>query len=808
VTSLILVLISTVLAADEAGPVLRPEAVEALFVEPARPATIRWRADRDLPSDSLAYTLRDFQDREVGTGTTQRLDPRTVAVQLTLAQGYYELELSGVATRFGLVALPASAQPPHPFFCIDSAISWLVRDDDLRPGLVRILRRSGMAMSRERLSWGEIQPVRERFDWNGHSGYETVRQLHAGQQVPVLEMFHSATPWSGTVGKYPEDLLGTAAAWREITRRWRSTWGGLEIWNEPDIFFGDLLPADQYVALVKTLAWAVNHEAPDMTLVGGVMAHYHRPFLDTAAEGGMLDCVDVASFHTYDRAARMQELVGKYRDWLAAHGRPDMPLWITESGRPWKKGPSRPPADQDAASALDITRKAIEVRACGVARYFAFVYPFYEENENNFGMLDRWGTPLRSFAAYAQAARALGGKQYLGDLCLGESAPAARVFGDQHEAVAVLTAAAGTSQTAVVGDLPVRRAEALDGRKIEVSGAGEVPLSDGLAYVWFDRAAVAQRLDTQTEAMRLWKLGQTPPPRRQSPSPIVLRWQIDPAALKPETAGYRVVGEAPGKARLAIRAFNLGEQPAEFRLVLDAGEAPVRISGENSRAVRVPAAGFAEADWEVDLSEAFALSDHIKIVVRPTGDVPERTLPLAVSLIGQPTIAQQLARYAQRVRLPFGEAARWQPNIPSHGRLDLKPQPDNSVSFSARFTNGDRWVYPSFQLPDELDVSRFSALVLRARCERPAAVRVFLWEGDRGVGYLTATSIIPADGQWHAAEVRFDELTLSSANAPDDNDRLDLGQVRRIAIGMNSDMPDNRLEISEAYLVGPRVETK
>ena len=197
----------------------------------------------------------------MGTGTAERPDPRTVAVQVTLAQGYYEIELSGVRERFGVVALPTSSQPPDAFFCIDSAMSWLVRDDDLRPGLVRILRRSGIAMSRERLSWGEIQPVRERLDWNGRSGYETVRQLHAEQQVPVLEMFHSATPWSGTVGKYPDDLIGTAASWREITRRWRSTWGALEVWNEPDIFFGDLLPADQYVALVKTLAYAVDREA-------------------------------------------------------------------------------------------------------------------------------------------------------------------------------------------------------------------------------------------------------------------------------------------------------------------------------------------------------------------------------------------------------------------------------------------------------------------------------------------------------------------------------------------------------------------
>ena len=100
-TSLILVLMSTIPAADEAGPALRPEAVESLFIEPDRPATIRWRADRDLPADSIAYTIRDFHDREVGTGAAERPDPRTVAVQVTLAQGYYELELSGVPTRFG-----------------------------------------------------------------------------------------------------------------------------------------------------------------------------------------------------------------------------------------------------------------------------------------------------------------------------------------------------------------------------------------------------------------------------------------------------------------------------------------------------------------------------------------------------------------------------------------------------------------------------------------------------------------------------------------------------------------------------------
>lgn len=846
-----LLLLSLAGAAETAPVMLRVQGIETLLIAPDRPATIRWRAEGPLPADPVRYRVEDFRDSEVCAGIAQRLDRQTIELTLTLAQGYYEVEFAGVAARFGVVAAPARSRPGDPFFAIDSAMSWLVRDPALREGLVGVLRRSGIAMARERLNWGEIQPTRDRFDWNGPRGYETLRQRYAAQGVSLLEMFHSATPWSGTVGKYPGDLVGTAAAWQSIARRWGTMWGGLEIWNEPDIFFGDHLPADQYAAVVKTLAYAVHAQAPDTPLVGGVVAHYHRPFLDTVAACGMLDCVDAASFHTYDQAARMQTLVSQYRDWLAAHQRADMPLWITESGRPWRRGRDRPPADQDIASALDITAKAIEARACGVTRYFAFVYPFYEENENNFGMMDRHGTPLRSFAAYAQAARVLSGKRYLGDLPLDGAQAPVRIFGDGRETVAVLTrsttiaalrsvetpspSAADRGEAAVPGDTaapgggeresgaapastapgpadkrPVEaaesprrlRAEALDGRRIELGDKGEIPVVDGLAYVWLDEAT-PMRLDTDTDAMRLWRLGQAASRRRAAPSPVVLRWQNDPASFHPETAGYRVVGEGSGPHRVVVRAFNLGEVPTDLRLRLDFEDSAARIEDPNPCRVHAAAGGFVDATWNVDLATAFAQADRVTATVRPIEDGTTGALPLTVALIGSPTLDQRLARHARRVRLPLGDSTRWRSNVSANGHLEIEPQPDESVVLTVRFDQGDRWVYPYFELPDELDPRRYTALVLRARCARPATVRIFLWEGTRGVGYLTVGGLIPADGQWHAAEAPFSELTLSPANAPDDNDRLDLDQVRRISFGMNSEADENRLEISDAYLVGP-----
>ena len=92
-------------------------------------------------------------------------------------------------------------------------------------------------------------------------------------------------------------------------------------------------------------------------------------------------------------------------------------------------------------------------------------------------------------------------------------------------------------------------------------------------------------------------------------------------------------------------------------------------------------------------------------------------------------------------------------------------------------------------------------LDLRARCARPASVRIFLWEGDKDIGYISADPIIPADGMWHVGRVPFRDLFPSTANTPDPNGRLDLGQVRRISLGMNYAVNENTLEVSDLYVV-------
>jgi hypothetical protein len=790
--------------ANGLGAELVPVGVDRFFVTPGQPSILQWKTESDQPPRATQYTLHDYRDQVLSTGTAQPAEGGLLQATLTLREGYYEIEFPESRQRFGVMAVAAYEGQVDLFFAIDAAMSWLVSDDDIREGLVKILARAGVGMSRERLRWSDVGRPADTFDWDGHRRYETLRHVYRENAVEVLEMFHDAPGWLGRVGKYPEDLVTAASQWQQIARRWRPTWGALEVWNEPEIMFGDYQPADQYVPLVRTISYQLQQAGIDVPVVGGVFAHYQQRYLDTAAANGFLDAVDVVSFHTYGRAPQMETLVGNYRQWLAGCDREAIPLWITECGRPWSRGTGRPPVAEDAESALDITMKAVEARCCGIARHFPFVYPYYEERESNFGMMGRRATPLRAMAAYVQLVDQLAHKQYLGDLRV--DAPGltrARVFaGDQH-AVAVLYTGKVDADAAVQLDLPsaaIRSIQGIDGRPLEPSQGREAPIPDGLTYRELDREVLTERLVTDTPAMRLWKAGRREAPRPAPLAPVLLRFTADAAAMKPEVEGYRVRSEAVSRLPLRVKLFNLDGKEHQVKLSLPDDVHP--IDGSPGQSATVPPGASAEVVWQVDLGSAFTADDRTTVRINATSDDPRRLPPLVLDFFGGARLDQIAARYPRKTRLPIDQSNRWTAQAGADGKVSIATTEEAAWQMRVEFGEGDRWAYPRFELPPEIDLGRAEALVLRARCVGQATVRVFLWEGDTGTGYLTPGPLIPADGQWYPATVRFRDLTESTANTPDENHRLDLDRVRRISIGLNSDIRQNVLEVSDVYVVG------
>jgi hypothetical protein len=787
---------------------LRPVSPDQFFIPSDRPAVLQWTSVPSEGPATIPCEITDYGGRKVADAESEVNEKGVAQVRITLPPGYYEIEFPRHGQRFGIVVAPEHRGSLDPFFCVDSALSWLEGRADVRTALARILKRSGIGMSRERLTWGAVQPTRDRWDWQTPQRFEELRQAYSSAGLKVLEMSHDAPAWMGRAagGPYPADLVAAGRSWAAIGRRWQPCWGAMEIWNEPDIFFGGNLPGDQYAPVVNAIASACRQAGLAVPIVAGVFTDgCPDAFRRSCAENGLLDHVDAVSFHTYRTALTVEEMVVLYRAWLSAYGREAMPLWITESGRPWPRGPERPPADKDAVSALDITMKAIEAKACGIAAFFPFVYVYYEENKNNFGMMGKEVTPLRSMAAYVQTVRVLSGRPYLGDLPCGDPAVRrARVFGGQEHAVVVLYTDKASPETSIKLDVTVRRLEGIDGRVLHQAEDRKIPIPDGLTYAWVDPAQIAGKLRSDTTAGRLYAVSRKPAPKPAESSPIVLQYLFDPKSAVASNTGYQIGADEAGPFPVRVRVHNLSDRKEQVGLKLTYTTAQAPINAGPDQTLTVDPLGNGDVNWGVDVQKLGRESDSCTLTVRAERGAAGRISPLSIRVVPESSVQDQLARFTARTQLPIGRLGAWRENVSPNGRMTMTVTPQGHWRVEARFEAGDAWIYPKLRLPEGADLTRTDHVLLRARCEKPASVRLILWETG-GAGYLSERPIIRADGRWHTVVVRLRDCTPMESH-PDQNGKLDLdlGQVREISIGMNSEGRENSLEISEAWLVGGR----
>lgn len=801
----LLAIAGCVLAGTFARAELTPAQPENFFVEPGQTASLAWNTTDAL--DQVAYRITDYAGREVADGTASAQANARLEIPVTLSRGYYEISVAG--QTFGVVAQDAFTRSPDPFFGMDAVITWLERRPEMRLSLLKIMKRAGVGMSRERLRWIGVNPRPNVWDWQEMDRADDLRALYRQVGIPVLEMFHDPGPARGDFSvttRYPQDLVQLSRSWPVIHERWQDTWGAFEVWNEPDgRSYGQGLPADQYMPLVKAMRWAFQHAGITAPLGGGVLIGSDPgDFHAILSANGLTDAVDFVSFHDYRPALELEGLVAHYRDWMKRSGREDMPLWLTEVGFPWNTGPGRAPIREDEASAMEIAMKGVEARACGIVRFMPFCLPFYEERGvKTFSLLGREVTPLRSFAAYAQSIRALAGREYLGDLRLPDAAvKRARVFGPvagSAEADCVVVLFTGTADdTRVRLPFAPHAAESIDGRALDVGDDHVLTITGGIAYLGTSPAAISGLIERDTRAAALLAASRLPAPAALQASPVVLQHIVDPGQITYSPACYLIDASAIGRLTIAVRAVNLADHPAQARLGL-------RLPGESAapdsrlQTVTIPAQSSANTEWTVDATDHIDIADTRPVIVEGFTADKQPVGALAIPMRAEGTLEGFRRHFPNAAEVPIADLGRWEKNITTHGTMNLSAQDAGGWRLDVSFKRaGERWVYPKFKLPRGL-LPGADGLVLRLRAKHKAELRLMMF-GTGKSGSWTSIPIAPADGRWHVAYVPFDQFeTLPGHAAP-----ADLGQMVSLAIGMHDSSAEleNTLDVSDVIVVG------
>ncbi|MBT3290924.1 MAG: hypothetical protein HN380_26495, partial [Victivallales bacterium] len=524
-------------APEKVVPLTTGEDIRCFFTNPGESRTLTFKATALAEGKELAYEVTDYSGEATGQTGKTTVKNEALAVTETFPTGYYEVRFPELGLVFGVASLPPFAGEVDPYYAIEGLISSRPKH---RQQLVELMLRGGIRSNREWCNYPALEPVRGTIKTNRDAFY-TMAGAAGFQSIFCFADFPNWYYDGGKkIGKRPPPrrLLGLDESIATLLERRQDGLLAFHILNEYDIYD---IPGEAYLPTIKVAGYAMADRK--LPLVSAPFCRGAGASVQSSIDNGLLDFVDVFSCHSYSDPERMIDMIGSYRRVMAGHPKGGMPLWLTESGKAWGRGLSpeqvtkayggplgklHPQPKEDMTSAMWTTMRAIEAKAGGMAKHFAFTLPFFQERNKNFGMMDYHFTPLRSLTAYMHSIRELAGKQYLGDW---RRRPAGvrilRVFGDkgQKALTAVVYTGVEDACTVELADMPWQSARAIDGRDLAATAEGGISVVGGLAYVTLaPEAETTAALSTATKAMGLLNQARAYQPVKRVSSPIVYQF--------------------------------------------------------------------------------------------------------------------------------------------------------------------------------------------------------------------------------------------------------------------------------------------
>jgi hypothetical protein len=195
----------------------------------------------------------------------------------------------------------------------------------------------------------------------------------------------------------------------------------MSIYNEPLAHFkGKPAQIADYARAVRAGLKAAD---PSFRIGGPGLYSIRIRDLTAIEEGGLLESLDFLDMHAYVGGTPPEgEFVRKIemlRDWLAAHGRADMPVYLTEFGWTAAEGTWQPPVDR-ATQARYVARSLALAWSQGIDAlvYFALDFKHKKAGEAAFSLIGPDGRPEAGYSAFAAISRHFAASEPIGHFVL------------------------------------------------------------------------------------------------------------------------------------------------------------------------------------------------------------------------------------------------------------------------------------------------------------------------------------------------------------------------------------------------------
>lgn len=612
--------------------VIKPESCTEVFIEPDVSTDVHFEVSRGVVgSVSLRYDIRDYDENHISSGFATVTGEKQITTQVNLPQGFYEIVFVASGEPLGIVSSPTQAAPFDKYFGINSIFAVNARHsrwgvEGIEEG-VKVLKRSGITSMREMSHWSQAERVKGDLDnlWT-YRYTDDIYDIALNYGVEVLEFQTHFPEWSyrgpqrdGDLVNMPTELFTIEDSIVTMAERWQDHRCAYQVLNESN---HKSFPADEAGAVTKFFSWLLQAMGIATPVIGGGYAPYTRDYemVRVTCENGLLDVIDAFAFHRYGAQHMAQGDVEYYRSVMTQYPRGNMPLWVSEMGLYWPRGPYRPTPQQAKTTAFDIITKVVEFKATGVERVFPFCLDFFEEGDRNYGMLDLYRSPIHQMGAYVNAIRMLSNAEYVGDLSGSVSGViSARVFQKGSNAIIVINT--GTLDPTLV-NLPMfvsaGSASSIDGRVLSVSTSwyrDQFVVTGGIAYL--QRGLSGLSLDTSTTAMSLKQIADTWNNTPRQTSPVIFHYRAGNVER-----GYNQYNCLPEVVEILL--WNFSNSPQQVEPVLNAPAGVVVTAGPQVP-VTIPPRSRVSIFWNLNWSNRLA-SNRYDVFVTDNANIASQML--------------------------------------------------------------------------------------------------------------------------------------------------------------------------------------
>lgn len=382
--------------------------------------------------------------------------------------------IAAIAAAFLIAAVPGSAQTVG-----SNRILQKLQGNAVPSGLginihldgqiadLDIAKAMGFRIVRTDVTWSEVETQPGVYNWEAYD--LIVARCKELGLIPFLILAYSnpiyAPEWKGTAsGRLdwafaPPVTERARSAFVTFAARAAERYGNVviwEVWNEPNLTFGEPFQRDAYLRLAADTCAAMRRASPDSAIVGPASAGFDWGLLEDFVRRDTSGCFDGVSVHPY----RDWDPDSAFADWqrlksiLSAGNPRGRKIAIDgEWGYSVQSGPWTEYRQAAYVARLYLTDLLADVP-------ITIVYdlrndgPDPSEKEQNFGLLDARGQPKRVAAALTELIRSLDGLTLTGRIRTPDPSVTAIAFGRAgRPLIAVAWSSRSTSKSVKLGPI-------------------------------------------------------------------------------------------------------------------------------------------------------------------------------------------------------------------------------------------------------------------------------------------------------------------------------------------------------------------